>query len=200
MQQLSYKEGEVKNLVQVQSLIPREVEIQRLKKIYIMVILMYSLTLSAGIAYYVDTSLNQTIIRDSAFTPANWLMYSIFIALPLGWAYIAIYSRRVPILRGPSNSINTSLKVALIGFLAAIFAIPLNELWHFWFVEEIAAVPPHWIFNIGIFVGLIGSLAFITRAYARLIELGAETPPKNPYVAEMYKLALEGKLYSRTIP
>ncbi|NOJ29845.1 MAG: ammonia monooxygenase, partial [Nitrososphaeraceae archaeon] len=23
---------------------------------------------------------------------------------------------------------------------------------------------------------------------------------KNPYVAEMYKLALEGKLYSRSIP
>ena len=23
----------------------------------------------------------------------------------------------------------------------------MNELWHFWFVEEITAVPPHWIFN-----------------------------------------------------
>jgi methane/ammonia monooxygenase subunit C len=32
------------------------------------------------------------------------------------------------------------------------------------------------------------------------VELGAETPAKNPYVAEMYKLALEGKLYSRAIP
>jgi DNA-binding transcriptional ArsR family regulator len=30
--------------------------------------------------------------------------------------------------------------------------------------------------------------------------LGAEIPAKNPYVAEMYKLALEGKLYSRSIP
>ena len=35
------KKGEVKNLVQVQSLISREIEIQRLKKIYIMIILMY---------------------------------------------------------------------------------------------------------------------------------------------------------------
>ncbi|MGN6629160.1 MAG: methane monooxygenase/ammonia monooxygenase subunit C, partial [Candidatus Nitrosocosmicus sp.] len=26
------------------------------------------------------------------------------------------------------------------------------------------------------------------------------TPARNPYVAEMYKLALEGKLYSRSIP
>ena len=34
----------------------------------------------------------------------------------------------------------------------------------------------------------------------RLVELGAETPARNPYVAEMYKLALEGKLYSRSIP
>ncbi len=34
------KKGEVKNLVQVQSLISREIEIQRLKKIYIMIILM----------------------------------------------------------------------------------------------------------------------------------------------------------------
>ena len=52
----------------------------------------------------------------------------------------------------------------------------------------------------GIFVGLIGSLAYLIRTYARLIELGVEIPVKNPYLAEMYKLALEGKLYSRTIP
>ena len=77
----------------------------------------------------------------------------------------------------------------------------MNELWHFWFVEEITGITAALaIFNIGIFVGLIGSPAFTTRAYARLIELGAETPPRNPYVAEVYKLALEGKLYSRTIP
>jgi methane/ammonia monooxygenase subunit C len=190
----------VKNLVQVQSLIPKEIEIQRLKKLYVEIVLMFSLTLAAAIAYYMDTSLNQTTIRDSAFTPANWLVYSLFVVLPLGWACIAIYSKRVPILRGPGNSINTGLKVAIIGFIAAMFAVALNELWHFWFVEEITAVPPHWIFNMGIFVGLIGSLAYLMRIYARLIELGAETPVKNPYMAEKYKLALEGKLYSRTIP
>ena len=32
------------------------------------------------------------------------------------------------------------------------------------------------------------------------MELGAETPAKNPYFAEMYKLVLQAKLYSRTIP
>jgi len=32
------------------------------------------------------------------------------------------------------------------------------------------------------------------------VELGAETPAKNPYFAEMYKLVLQAKLYSRTIP
>jgi methane/ammonia monooxygenase subunit C len=190
----------VKNLVQVQTLIPREVEVQRLKKLYIKIILMFSLTLAAVIAYYMDSSLNQTIIRDSAFTPANWLVYSIFVVLALGWGFIAIYSRRVPILKGPGNSINTGLKVAIIGFVAAMFAAALNELWHFWFVEEITAVPPHWIFNMGILIGMIGSLAYLMRIYGRLIELGAESPVKNPYMAEMYKLALEGKLYSRTIP
>ena len=46
---------------------------------------MSSLTLAAVIAYYMDASLNQTTIRDSAFTPANWLLYSLFVALPLGW-------------------------------------------------------------------------------------------------------------------
>jgi methane/ammonia monooxygenase subunit C len=61
----------VKNLVQVQSLIPKEIEIQRLKKLYIEIVLMISLTLAAVIAYYMDTLLNQTTIRDSAFTPAN---------------------------------------------------------------------------------------------------------------------------------
>jgi methane/ammonia monooxygenase subunit C len=171
-------------LVQVQSLIPKEIEIQRLKKLYVEIVLMFSLTLAAVIAYYMDTALNQTTIRDSAFTPANWLVYSMFVALPLGWGFIAIYSKRVPI----------------IGFTAAMFAIALNELWHFWFVEEITAVPPHWIFNMGIFVGLVGSLAYLMRTFAKLIELGAETPLKNPYMAEKYKLALEGKLYSRAIP
>ena len=52
----------------------------------------------------------------------------------------------------------------------------------------------------GILIGVIGSLAYLMRIYGRLIELGAESPVKNPYMAEMYKLALEGKLYSRTIP
>jgi methane/ammonia monooxygenase subunit C len=187
-------------LVQVQSLIPKEIEIQRLKKLYIEIVLMSSLTLAAVIAYYMDASLNQTTILDSVFTPANWLLYSLFVALPLGWALIAIYSKRIPVLKGPGNSINTGLKVAIIGFAAAMFAIALNELWHFWFFEEVTAVPPHWIFNMGIFVGLIGSLTYLVRIYARLIELGVETPVKNPYIAEKYKLALEGKLYSRTIP
>jgi methane/ammonia monooxygenase subunit C len=74
----------VKNLVQVQSLIPKEIEIQRLKKLYVEIVLMFSLTLAAAIAYYMYTSLNQTTIRDSAFTPANWLVYSLFVVLPLG--------------------------------------------------------------------------------------------------------------------
>lgn len=187
-------------MAQIQLLVPKEIEIQRLKKLYIGIILMFSITLAAVIAYSIDISINQTIIRDSAFTPANWLAYSILIVLPLGWGFISIYSKRVPTLKGPSNSNNTGLKIAIIGFTAAMFAIGLNELWHFWFVEEITAVPPNWIFNMGIFFGLIGSLAYLMRIYARLIELGAETPVKNPYIAENYKLALEGKLYSRAIP
>jgi hypothetical protein len=42
------KQGE-KDLVQVQSLIPRDVEVQRLKKLYIQIILMLSLTIVAVI-------------------------------------------------------------------------------------------------------------------------------------------------------
>jgi methane/ammonia monooxygenase subunit C len=142
------------NLTQLQSLIPKEIEVQRLKKLYVEIVLLFSLTLAAIIVYYMDTSLNQTAIRDSAFTPANWLVYSMFVALPLGWALIATYSKRVPVLNGPGNSINTGLKIAIIGFISAMFGIALNELWHFWFVE-VTAVPPHWIFNIGTFVGMI---------------------------------------------
>ena len=67
--------------------------------------------------YSMDTSLNQSMIRDSAFTPTNWLLYSVFIVLPLGWGLIGLYSRRVPIMKGPNNSINTGLKVAIIGFV-----------------------------------------------------------------------------------
>ncbi|MGI0048332.1 MAG: methane monooxygenase/ammonia monooxygenase subunit C, partial [Nitrososphaera sp.] len=54
--------------------------------------------------------------------------------------------------------------------------------------------------NMGVVVAFMGALAYVVRVYARLVELGAETPARNPYVAEMYKLALEGKLYSRSIP
>jgi len=62
------------------------------------------------------------------------------------------------------------------------------------------AVPNHWMFNMGVVVAFMGALAYVVRVYARLVELGAETPGENPYVAEMYKMALEGKLYSRSIP
>lgn len=187
-------------MAQIPSLIPKDLEIQRLKRIYIMVIAMISLVAAAELGYFMDTSVNQTIIRDSAFTPTTWWMYGSLVALPLGWGMIAIYDRRVPIMRGPGNTLNTGLKMAIIGFMASMFTIGVNELWHFWFVEEVFAVPPHWAFNMGIFVALIGSLAYLVRVYARLVELGAEVPARNPHMAEMYKLALEGKLYSRSIP
>ena len=108
--------------------------------------------------------------------------------------------RRVPALRGPNNSMNTGLKITIIGYLATMFTIGINELWHFWFVEEIFCVPNHWMFNMGVVVAFMGPLAYVVRVYARLVELGAETPARNPYVAEMYKIALEGKLYSKSIP
>ena len=110
------------------------------------------------------------------------------------------YDRKVPILRGPNNSMNTGLKMTILGYLATMFTIGVNEMWHFWFVEEIFAVPNHWMFNMGVVVAFMGALAYVVRVYARLVELGAETPGENPYVAEMYKMALEGKLYSRSIP
>src|ERR671914_13917 len=141
-------------MAQIPALIPKEVEIQRLKKIYIMVIMLGSIAASVEVDNFVDGSLHQTAIRDSAFTPAHWWLYSHFVALPLGWG----------------------------------------------FVEEIFAVPNHWMFNMGVVVAFMGALAYVVRVYARMVELGAETPAKNPYVAEMYKLALEGKLYSRSIP
>src|ERR687897_822014 len=146
-------------MAQMPALIPKEVEIQRLKKIYIMIIMLGSIAASVEVDNFVDGSLHQTAIRDSAFTPAHWWLYSHFVALPLGWGFVAMYDRRVPILRGPNNSM-----------------------------------------NMGVVVAFMGALAYVVRVYARLVELGAETPAKNPYVAEMYKLALEGKLYSRSIP
>jgi methane/ammonia monooxygenase subunit C len=178
----------------------KEVEIQRLKKIWLIVISMGSTAASVEVDNFVDGSLHQTSIRDSAFTPAHWWLYSHFVALPLGWAAVAIYDRKVPILRGPNNSMNTGLKMTILGYLATMFTIGINEMWHFWFVEEIFAVPNHWMFNMGVVVAFMGALAYVVRVYARLVELGAETPGEDPYVAEMYKMALEGKLYSRSIP
>ena len=187
-------------MAQMPALIPKEVEIQRLKKIWMIIIAMGSTAASVEVDNFVDGSLHQTSIRDSAFTPAHWWLYSHFVALPLGWASVAIYDRKVPILRGPNNSMNTGLKMTILGYLATMFTIGINEMWHFWFVEEIFAVPNHWMFNMGVVVAFMGALAYVVRVYARLVELGAETPGENPYVAEMYKMALEGKLYSRSIP
>jgi len=187
-------------MAQMPALIPKEVEIQRLKKIWMIIIALGSIAASVEVDNFVDGSLHQTSIRDSAFTPAHWWLYSHFIALPLGWASVAMYDRKIPILRGPNNSINTGLKMTILGYLATMFTIGVNELWHFWYVEEIFAVPNHWMFNMGVVVAFMGALAYVVRVYARLVELGAETPGENPYVAEMYKMALEGKLYSRSIP
>ena len=92
------------------ALIPKEVEIQRLKKIWLIVIAMGSIAASVEVDNFVDGSLHQTSIRDSAFTPAHWWLYSHFVALPLGWGSVAIYDRKVPILRGPNNSMNTGTK------------------------------------------------------------------------------------------
>ena len=96
------------------ALIPKEVEIQRLKKIYIMVIMLGSIAASVEVD------------RDSAFTPAHWWLYSHFIALPLGWGFVAMYDRRVPILRGPHRSINTALNITISGYLATILPCIMN--------------------------------------------------------------------------
>ena len=87
-------------MAQMPTLIPKEVEIQRLKKIYIMVIMLGSIAASVEVDNFVDGSLHQTAIRDSAFTPAHWWLYSHFIALPLGWGFVAMYDRRVPVPKG----------------------------------------------------------------------------------------------------
>ena len=197
---INWMDAHLWSMAQMPALIPKEVEIQRLKKIWLIVIAMGSTAASVEVDNFVDGSLHQTSIRDSAFTPAHWWLYSHFVALPLGWGAVAIYDRRVPILRGPNNSMNTGLKMTILGYLATMFTIGVNEMWHFWFVEEIFAVPNHWMFNMGVVVAFMGALAYVVRVYARLVELGAETPGENPYVAEMYKMALEGKLYSRSIP
>ena len=58
-------------MAQMPALIPKEVEIQRLKKIWLIVIAMGSTAASVEVDNFVDGSLHQTSIRDSAFTPAQ---------------------------------------------------------------------------------------------------------------------------------
>ena len=53
------------------ALIPKEVEIQRLKKVYVMVIMLGSIAASVEVDNFVDGSLDQTTIRDRPFTPAH---------------------------------------------------------------------------------------------------------------------------------
>src|SRR5438309_5986016 len=110
-------------MAQMPALIPKEVEIHRLKKIWLIVIAMGSIAASVEVDNFVDGSLHQTSIRDSAFTPAHWWLYSHFIALPLGWASVAMYDRKVPIPRGPNNSMNAGLKMTTLGSLATVVRI-----------------------------------------------------------------------------
>ncbi len=63
-------------MAQMPALLPKEVEIQRLKKIWLIVIAMGSTAASVEVDNFVDGSLHQTSIRDSAFTPAHWWLYS----------------------------------------------------------------------------------------------------------------------------
>src|SRR5690349_24211484 len=96
-------------MAQMPALIPKEVEIHRLKKIWLIVIALGSIAASVEVDNFVDGSLHQTSIRDSAFTPAHWWLYSHFIALPLGWGMVAVYDRKVPILRDrKSTRLNSS--------------------------------------------------------------------------------------------
>src|SRR5205809_5328454 len=110
-------------MAQMPALIPKEVEIQRLKKIYIMVIMLGSIAASVEVDNFVDGSLHQTAIRDSAFTPAHWWLYSHFVALSLGWGMVAMYDRKVPMLRVPGNSMYSVLKITIIGFLSMMLTI-----------------------------------------------------------------------------
>ena len=50
-------------MAQMPALIPKEVEIQRLKKIYIMVIMLGSIAASVEVDNFVDGSLHQTAIE-----------------------------------------------------------------------------------------------------------------------------------------
>ena len=54
-------------MAQMPALIPKEVEIQRLKKVWLIVIAMGSTAASVEVDNFVDGSLHQTSIRDSAF-------------------------------------------------------------------------------------------------------------------------------------
>src|SRR5256886_13892427 len=117
-------------MAQMPALIPKEVEIHRLKKIWLIVIAMGSIAASVEVDNFVGGSLHQTSIRDSAFTPAHWWLYSNFIALPLGWGMVAVDDRKVPILRGRNNSMNNGLKMTILGYLATMFTIGVNAMWH----------------------------------------------------------------------
>ena len=90
-------------MAQMPALLPKEVEIQRLKKIWLVVIAMGSTAASVEVDNFVDGSLHQTSIRDSAFTPAHWWLYSHFVALPLGWGFVAIYAVSYTHLTLPTN-------------------------------------------------------------------------------------------------
>ena len=65
-------ESHIVTMAQMPALLPKEVEIQRLKKIWLVGIAMGSTAASVEVDNFVDGSLHQTSIRDSAFTPAHW--------------------------------------------------------------------------------------------------------------------------------
>ena len=79
-------------MAQIPVLIPKEVEIQRLKKIYILIVMLDSIAVSVQVDNFVDGAMHQTAIRDSALTPAHWWLYSHFLHLPFGCSLYNVLS------------------------------------------------------------------------------------------------------------
>lgn len=172
-------------MIDIPLLISRETEIQGLKKLLVLVVIFGSLMLALSAFIYMHRALHVIMLPIAEVNIASIGLYSILGGIAIMLGAIAIYGDRMPSLRIRSGRMSPAFMAMLFGYVVAVSLVGMYEMLEIFATEMVPAVN-FLYFSVGFVPVMVGTLSYILRVYSRLVELGAETPPKKPYVAELY--------------
>ncbi|MFQ5970245.1 MAG: hypothetical protein ACE5J2_07125 [Nitrososphaerales archaeon] len=178
-------------MVYIPVLISREMEITGLKNVMVILVVFASLTLALTVYIYMHHALHLIVLPMTGFNIAHIWLYSILGGISIVLCMIAIYSNKVHSLRMPSGRTSPAFFIMLLGLLITVILLGMNEMLEAWFATEMVPTLKFLYFSTGLVPMMVGMLSYILRVHSRLVELGAETPPKKSYVAELYAQELQ---------